>query len=518
MNLRAGMIGSSPGWVELLSQAGIPVLQGGPLDSPPGAFSVIVAARNLLGDDLAFTRDYLRQGGAVFGSSRFLGGLLGGAGDAVKLTHLVPGPEDRLRGLSLIDVESSGSIPREANSLRTQENALAVFAGELMGGLAVVTPFDPGEAMEDFRAVERYFYARQERLPSERVSRVSKGELLHLVRSAVEYLHHGRGMPFASLSPFPSGAVSVCAVRIDTDGGTPEEIDELRRISTETHIPFTWFLDAGSHASWLGRFRGMQEQEVGLHCFEHRIFLDAAKDEENIRRGMTLMREAGLEPSSFAAPFGFWSPDFGRAIDRAGFHYSSEFSWAYDALPHYPVSYGGRYATLQVPVHPVAIGTLRRCGYTPVQMTQYFQQVVSGKLLRRDPLFFYQHPGHREWDVVRELCKSLRDSGARPLTLGQYASWWSVRRALRPRLTLEGESVVASLDNPPAPAVAAGAEVCVTRKGGEVSFVPLPGVETGKERRRSTAFVPPDDIARTREFDLRGEIGRQFTRLQRRFP
>jgi hypothetical protein len=518
MNLRAGMIGSSPGWIELLSQAGVPVLHPVPRDAPRGAFSVIVVARNLEGDDLAFTREYLRQGGAVLGSSGSLGGLLGPRGEPVRLTHVVPGPGGVLRGLSLIDVESSGSIPREANCLRTHENVLAVFAGELLGGPAVVTPFDPGESLEDFRAAERYFYARQERLPSERVSRVSKGEMLHLVRSALEYLHHARGIPFASLSPFPSGAVNVCAVRIDTDGGTRGEIDELERISMESHIPFTWFLDAGSHAQWLGRFTGMQGQEVGLHCFEHRIYLDAAKDEENIRRGISLMKDAGLEPASFASPFGFWSPDLGRAIDRAGFRYSSEFSWAYDTLPHYPVFNAGRYATLQVPVHPVAIGGLRRCGFTPVQMTQYFQQVVGWKLMRQEPLFFYQHPGHREWDVVRELCASLLGSGARPLTMGQYAAWWGTRRALRPTFTLEGESVVTSVEGVPSAAGEWGVDVRVTRKGGEVSMTPLPGRETGSQRQREREYAPPEDIARTREFDLRGEIGRQFTRLQRRFP
>lgn len=518
MNLRVGMIGNSPGWEELLSQVGVPVLHPVPPDSRPGTFSVMVATRQLNGDEIAFVREYLRSGGAILGSSAFLEGLMEQTGDRIRLSYLAPEARCRVRGLSLLDVESIGSIPREANCLRTSENVYAVFAGELLGGLAVVTPFDPGEAMEDFRAVERYFYARQERLPSERVSRVGKNELLHFVRGALEYLHHGRGIPFACLSPFPGKAVNVFAFRIDTDNGTREEIDELYRISSDSEVPFTWFVDAGSHRSWLGRFAEMERQEIGLHCFDHRIYLDAAKDEENIRRGLTAMNQSGLVPSSFAAPFGFWSPDFGRSIDRSGFRYSSEFAWAYDALPHYPVTRGGRYATMQIPVHPIAIGSMRRSGYTPAQMIQYFHDVVVGKLSRREPLFFYHHPGHRQWDVVRDLCDHIRSSGARLLTMGEYAAWWGERRALRPMFRLEGDSVITSIEG-----VAPGADACdvsvyISRKEGEEVLVPLQEGDSGKERHRVLPYVPPADITRTREFDLRGEIGRQFTRLQRRFP
>jgi hypothetical protein len=518
MNLRVGMIGSSPGWDELLCQVGVPVLRPVPYDSPPGAFSAVVAAGRLNGDDLAFVRAYLRQGGAILGSSLSLEGLLEHTGDPVRLSYLLPDDGGNMPGLSLLDVESIGSIPREANCMRTNENIYAVFAGELLGGLAVVTPFDAGEVMEDFRAVERYFYARPERLPSERVSRVAKNEVLHFVTAALEYLHHGRRIPFASLSPFPGDAVNLLAIRIDTDNGTPEEIDELYRISSEAGVPFTWFLDAGSHRSWLGRFADMERQEIGLHCYDHRIYLDAAKDEENIRRGLSAMNESGLAPSSFAAPFGFWSPDLGRAIDRAGFRYSSEFAWAYDSLPHYPVNHAGRYATMQIPVHPIAIGSLRRCGYTAAQMVQYFHHVVAEKLSRREPLFFYHHPGHGEWDVVRELCDHGRSSGARPVTLGDYAAWWSARCALRPSFRLEGDSVVTSIEGAVPETAACDVSVRISRKGGEETLVPLLSGDSGKERRGVRPYVPPADIARIREFDLRGEIGRQFTRLQRRFP
>jgi len=517
MNLRVGLIGMSPGWVELLSQAGVPVLCPIPPDSSRDAFSVIVATRRLSPDESHFVRNYLREGGAVLGSSLFLEGLIGRTEEPVQLTYLVPEKEGGIGGISLLDVECTGWLPREANRMRTSENVYAVFAGELLGGLAVVPPFDPGAGMEDFRAAERYFYARQERLPSERVSRVSKGELLHFVVRALEFLHHARGIPFAQLSPIPAGTTGAFAFRIDTDAGTRSEIDDLYAISRDLHVPFSWFLDAGSHRSWLDRFAEMERQEIGLHCFEHRIYLDAAKDEENIRRGIAAMKAAGLAPASFAAPFGFWSPDLGRAIDKAGFRYSSEFAWAYDALPHFPVSAAGRFSTLQVPVHPVAIGGLLRSGYSSVQMMEYFRSVVAGKLLRREPLFFYHHPGHRHWDVVRDLCEHIVERGARPLTMGEFAAWWQSRRSLRPVFRVVGESVLTSVEENSASPRNCNVDVRISRKGGKEVIVPLTGDDRGGESHGLPLYSPPSDIVRTREFDLRGEIGRRFTRLQRRF-
>ena len=161
---------------------------------------------------------------------------------------------------------------------------------------------------------------------------------------------------------------------------------------------------------------------------------------------------------------------------------------------------------------------MRRSGYTPTQMSQYFRDVVSQKLSRREPLFFYHHPGHRQWDVVRDLCDHLRVYGARPVTLGEYAAWWNNRRALRPSFRLDGDSVVTSVKGAGPAAGARDVSVCISRKGGEEILVPLLEGDSGKERHGVTPFVPPADITRIREFDLRGEIGRQFTRLQRRFP
>jgi hypothetical protein len=257
--------------------------------------------------------------------------------------------------------------------------------------------------------------------------------------------------------------------------------------------------------------------EVGLHCYDHRIYLDAVKDRENIRKGAAAMTGAGIPPAGFAAPFGFWSPDVGKAIDAGHFGYSSEFSWACDCFPHYPMDETARYATLQVPVHPIAIGGLLRAGATPAQMVQYYQDIVAIKLARDEPLFFYHHPGHRHWDVVQDLCDRCLQSGARAVTLGAYAAWWKKRALLEPSFGLEGDQAVTTAPGAHPDPGDWGVSVIITRKGGTRVSIPLGESDAGRQPRAAEPYSPPEDITRIREFNLRGEIGRQFTRFQRKF-
>lgn len=516
MNLRVGLIGDSPGWEELLRQEGVPFGTVTPGDADPAGCSAIVVCRRLSGDEASFLREFLRSGGAFIGYAGYLPGLAEGAAAPFRIRYLEPGGHPVLPGLSLMDVEYDGLLPREANCLRTEDNVFAAFVGEMHGGWGVVTPFDPGLAMEDFRAAERYFYARPERLPSERVSRVAKGEVLHLVHAALQHLHHVRGLPYAHLAQFPAGCSSVFALRIDSDAGTREEVNRLAAIAREYGIGFSWFVDAGSHEGWLRRFAELPGHEVGLHCYQHRIFLDASKDAANVRRGLDAMRDAGVPVRAFAAPFGFWSPDLGRTLDDAGFAYSSEFGWAYDTLPHRPVIGGGRFKTLQVPVHPVSIGNLRKAGFTPAQMRTYFADVTARKLSRGEPLFFYHHPGHHEWGVVRAFCELAISRQALPMTLGRFAEWWERRAGVTVQILIQGDTIETA---PAGGSYAVDAACIVSRRGGETAEVGLGAAIPLKNLawKQEQEFMAPADIKRTREFDLRGAIGRQFTRLQRRF-
>ena len=112
-----------------------------------------------------------RHGGAVLGSASALTGLMESREE--RLRYILAA--DGFSSAGMIDLETDGLVPREANVLRTPRNTFAVFAGEWKGGVAVVLPFDPAEALTDVRAGFRNFYLNRDRLPWERVLSWAKG-------------------------------------------------------------------------------------------------------------------------------------------------------------------------------------------------------------------------------------------------------------------------------------------------------------------------------------------------------
>lgn len=513
MKHRVGIIGPSRGWEQLCKQEGIPCITIDPLvGSIESECSVIVVSRALSPPERPAVEQYLRDGGGIIGYTNHLRNVAGTDGVDMELSYVVSEGGDIFRSVQLLDVGVRGSIPRGANTMRTEANTFAIAAGPLGGGFAVLLPFDVAELVNDDRPANKNFYFTVDRLPSERVSLVAKGELMHLVHDAFVYLHHARGIPYLHLWYFPRDLRNVFAFRIDTDGAPREDIDALYRLGRDHDLTMSWFVDVKSHEAWLGHFSFFVDQEIGLHCYEHRVYETFEENAENIARGMRLAERAGIRPKGFAAPYGMWNGQLGKAIDGAGFEYSSEFSYAYDALPMIP----GQFKTLQVPVHPICIGSLLKVGYTPAQMDDYFSWIVGRKLQRNEPLFFYHHPSHRQWEVTGHLFDHAKAPGIENMSLGAYARWWMLRAGTN--LTLE--SVGHEVRCIPAtgfPSTDVWLRIIHPRLG--EAKLPL----AGSVNLNSVGWMTPDppdqapvDIRRMREFDARRVIGELYSNLVRR--
>jgi hypothetical protein len=518
MNVRIGLTAHSPAWEQLLEQEGAtyePVdLQAG---CSPDAFSVVVVTRPLPESLTGPLREYLKGGGAVIGSAAFLGSLGGGEPRKEKLRYIRAEPGDRFASMGLLDVDADCWILREANALRTQDNTFALFAGPWQGGFAVILPFDAGQLVMDDRAASRNFTFSMDRLPAERVSAVGKGALRQLLHAAFEFLHHERDLPYVHRWHFPDGRRNVFAFRIDTDGAPQQDVEDLYGLAREHDVPLTWFLDVGAHEAWLRRFSGMVGQEIGVHCYEHEVLARADVARRNLLRARHAMERVGLRAKGFAAPFGVWSTELARVMDEMGFLYSSEFSFAYDTLPLYPGISGRNVDTLQVPIHPICIGTMVRVGYSRPAMMRYFAGVVARKLQLGEPLFFYHHPAHRRHDVVLDLFHRIKSSGIDALTLGEYAGWWKLRELWKPQITSDQNAIHVGDAVP-----AAGAErvwLALSCAGGRYALVPpsptIPLADVQWEERPPASV--PADLQGTREFDPRGLLGHVFSTLSRKF-
>jgi hypothetical protein len=518
VKIQFGLLKESSAWEQLCAQEGIPldVVELGNqrlIDD----YSVLVVNRSLDSEERTGISHYLNDGGAVIGFAPFLSELTSSPSRKERLEYLVADQQSGLFDIALLDAVVEGQIPGEANLLRTQQNTFGMFAGELLGGAAVLLPFDPADLLTDVRAANKRFYFSRDRLPAERVSLVAKGELRHLLHRCFEFLHHVRNIPYVHLWYYPGGKKSLFAFRVDTDGGEQWEIDALYDVAKEGGVGFSWFLDVRAHENWLSHFLYMAGQETGVHCYDHQVFPTYEANLKNITRARRLMEGAGLAATGFAAPFGTWNIGLAEAIDEMGFAYSSEFSFAYDSLPLYPETLGIVYHTLQIPVHPVSIGNLRRVGYTEKQMQDYYAAVMDRKLSRGEPLFFYTHPSHHGWETVRFLLRHARAKGIESATLGEFARWWK-RRSLSKCVVEAGTSYATVTVHPGgtagddfwlrvsrAPGLEAIVPVSDTLDFGRVPWTPM----------SLTGYLP--DIRRIREFDPRSLVGEIFTEMMRKF-
>jgi GNAT superfamily N-acetyltransferase len=387
-------------------------------------------------------------------------------------------------------------------------------AGPLRGGAAVLLPFDPAACLLDHRVVVKSFHGRRDRLPSERVSLVSKAELRHVIHRSLEYLHHLRGIPYAHIWWYPADVMNIVALRIDTDGATRDDVDDLYALSRETGIGFTWFVDVKPLTELLPHLASMIGQEFGTHCFEHRHYTTRDDALADLGRAKDVLQHVGLAGEGMAAPYGQWSEALADAQEILGFGYASEFSCAYDTLPYFPARDARPYRVLQVPVHPICPGTLRQAGYTDVDMTAYFADVADAKLLRRDPLLFYHHPSHHARGVMRGLLRHALEAGCRPMTLGTYARWWRKRADVRVAFEVDRGALKTVID--------AGAPgdvwIRISEPEGRETFTPPRPLVTFAEQTWTVApaYRPPQDIRRIREFDPRALLGRIYTSMTRR--
>ncbi len=518
MRIRAGLTSPSRVWEQFLIQEGFPF---GTVDLLSGVaaqeWSVLIITRRLGSADREAVEAYLRSGGAILGYAGHIPEGPESAPRRERLEYLVSDGTGPFGSVGLIDLGMEGDVPREANQLKTQQDTFGLFLGSRQGSPACILPFDPERALSDFRAANMSFHATPDRLPTERVSLVGKGAVRRLLHTALEYLHTARSLPYVHLWYYPEGRRTVFAFRVDTDFAARKEIDDLYAVARTSGVGMTWFLDVKSHEPLLEHFASMVDQEFGVHCYEHKVQDERAANLANFGRAKRVLEAAGFKPTGFAAPYGMWSPGLAAVIRELGFAYSSEFSCAYDTLPLVPTAGSEFHGPLQIPVHPISIGSLRRAGYTVEQMKDYFRASADQKIVSSEPAFFYHHPAHHCWDVVEFLFSHLRDRGIEPMTLGDFAQWWAQRGEPSSIVSLEQD--VLTFDTAEVSSLSSnGVFLRLVRDGGREALVPpAPRIDLGTVQWvESPSYHLPPDIRKIREFDPRRALGDLYNMMMRK--
>ena len=493
MKYHVGISGKSPGWELLLAQEGLPssLFSENGIDD---GYCAVVVSDSSDNAEVPLLKKYLAGGGAIICSGRIFEKVFAGSTVHRFISFMI---EDRaLSGFGFLDLFAEGNIPANAGHALTSDGRAAMFIGEYGGGILAVLPFDPGNAVLDRRIMAKSFYASRKRLPHETVSMVSKGALRKLVAGILEKVHHARGLPYVHSWYYPRDARSLFALRIDTDYGGVEEIDTLYNLANEFSIPFSWFVHVGYRPSLLQKYKEMNGHEIGVHCFDHIRYENSAVIAEDLKNAVGSFEAAGIQPRSFAAPYGIWNGDIAAQIERFRFEYSSEFCYDYDNLPSHTM---GLHAALQVPVHPVSIGSLRRQGFSEREMTEYFAQVIDRKIRMRDPVLLYHHPNNGHDRVLREIMANIRNASLPVMRLIDFARWWKKRETSMPEPELRDTTIVMHGSS-------SGSEAWlhITRADAVECFVPSsPSIDLKSISwtAREDAMAMPADYARIRRYN-----------------
>ena len=226
-----------------------------------------------------------------------------------------------------------------------------------------------------------------------------------------------------------NGHKGVFAFRIDLDYFHPKHVDRTLEVAEKHGIEMTWFVNMETgkfHESELRRMG--KSQDVQNHGFFHETFDDSEKNLENILRADKCLGEMGFGCSGFAAPFGYWNKSLGIALEKSGYGYSSEFREGRGIFPFYKEADKKKAGVLQVPIHPICLGSLLESGYKPEEAMDYFDKIIDFFYKKQIPIFLYGHPTGRlgaypkVLDRIFEKVKKLDDVWLTNLT--DYAAFW----------------------------------------------------------------------------------------------
>ncbi|MEK7262906.1 MAG: polysaccharide deacetylase family protein [Bacteroidota bacterium] len=435
--LHIGLLHYNAGWFTILQQEGVSFSVVQKENISLQCCSVIILNGFPDAQEKELLLAYLKSGGAILTASKYLAKIFSIKTSLLPAKYLSALQSNIFSNNALIDVGKFLLRINNANELPTNYNFHSTFVGEMGGGFIICFPFDAGELLPDTRITTKYFYSATKRKPSERVSLVSKNEIRKLVATSLAYLHQKQNLPYLHLWYYPDAAKNLFAFRIDTDYGTEKEIDELYSLLSKHSVRGTWFLDVKSHRAYLKKFAQMKEQEIGVHCFEHQTYSRFERNAKNIERAEELLADARILPNGFAAPFGDWNTELNRTLEEFSFRYSSEFAYDYDNLPSYPMLYERVGKILQMPVHPVCIGSLRAAKMNEQQLADYFQRTIQQKTAQNEPLFFYHHPKDGFHSALTSLFETISNANIRNVTMNEFAEWWIQRLQIAKALSTE---------------------------------------------------------------------------------
>jgi hypothetical protein len=287
---------------------------------------------------------------------------------------------------------------------------------------------DPFVDLTDTQAVHKVWTIDGYPL-TERVAKVDKAAVRHLLMSHLQALIIRAGGVWARIAPFPHPYRSAFNFRADLDEPFPEDYAAYARARRPIDDCSTHFVSTAAYGNSPAVLADLQGVDTQSHGHFHVIYRSTETNRRNLERAHHLLCDRGFAPQAFASPEGRWTPDIDRIMESLGYVYSSDFSLGYDDLPFTPCVDGRFSKVLQIPVHPICEGLFLNAGCTdPATIANYLISIVQTKVARGETAFVYGHPERRLGrfpQVIAALAAAVGDlDRVWRVTLTEFARWW----------------------------------------------------------------------------------------------
>jgi folate-dependent phosphoribosylglycinamide formyltransferase PurN len=223
---------------------------------------------------------------------------------------------------------------------------------------------------------------------------------------------------------------NIFCLRIDADEYDVGSFSNYFSLFKKYTQAITMFINAHSFEG--ARNHILECKDTGLdiqsHGFYHYVYSDFQSNLYNLQKSASFFNKLGINTKGFAAPMGRWNKSLILALERAGYEYSSDFSYDYLGLPSYP-SLGNRISDiLEIPVFPVAPELFLQQGYSRIEdIFSYYKAAIDEMIACAIPVIIYGHTS--SFQAVPQLLFDITDyalntKGLQPLNLTNFSHWW----------------------------------------------------------------------------------------------
>lgn len=417
--IRIGYIGQNSSWEQLLGQIGVHWNRLTPKQHiPVNEYSCLIVDRDLTQSEQRSVNHYLRENGSVIDAT---GQFVSESLQSRTFASVFPEDGDsRFGHIEQIPVYGSCQSISDSGTL----NGLVWFDPSPDRNLAYVG-LPVHRLWSEIKPLHRQFGSMETAVTAERTSALQSHPYLEVILTLLRKLHDHNRLPLVHSWWHPDIKKQAATFRVDSDYGSMESINDVSTFAGRFDIPLTLFLHTAHHEDWMEILINSipENDEISLHCYRHSEFKTTEQIRSDILRGLEILKRCGVVPRGYAAPYGYWSQELAEALKSFPFSYTSEFGYDYDSLPSVASGSG----ILQLPVHPVSIGSFSRFSAASEQIHSYYGELIRQKRLQHLPLHLYHHPNDGKPSQLNSLFETVIPGNYHWMTYSDWSKWWERR-------------------------------------------------------------------------------------------